>query len=110
MAINHTKLRELAEAAHSASIAGPHIGLREVGNAVQAFRAATRPCDVIDLLDEIRDATVGAVEWRRQAERLKAALADLVPCVLNPGDGGEFEDGELPPLDEAKAALAETFF
>ncbi len=43
---------------------------------------------------------------RRINADLLAALSGLVAVTVNPGDGGEFEDGEFPALDKARAAIA----
>jgi DNA repair exonuclease SbcCD ATPase subunit len=40
----------------------------------------------------------------RKAE-LEDALTELVAAFVNPSDGGEFEAGEVPALDKARAAL-----
>lgn len=41
--------------------------------------------------------------------RLKRA-SDLIDTFRNPYDGGEFEHGEVPALDRARAALDKTEF
>ncbi len=40
------------------------------------------------------------------APDLLEALSGLVAVIVNPGDGVEFEDGEVPALDKARAAIA----
>lgn len=41
------------------------------------------------------------------AERLEMVLRNLVKECVNPADGGAFEFGEWPALDEAKKAIYE---
>lgn len=41
----------------------------------------------------------------KERDAIRAALAALIPCVVNPGDGGPYEAGELPELDAAIRAL-----
>jgi len=43
---------------------------------------------------------------RQQRDELLAALERVVEDWVNPGDGGAFEDGEMPALDIARAAIA----
>lgn len=45
-------------------------------------------------------------ELKADQDELMAALVGLVKMTVNPYDGGEFEAGELPALDEARAAIA----
>jgi hypothetical protein len=53
-----------------------------------------------------RDAAlVAQVQAVLVARNLRAALQELVDVFVNPGDDGEFEDGEVPVLDRARAAL-----
>ena len=40
-------------------------------------------------------------------DRLRSALSGLVRVFVNPYDGGEFEAGEVPELDAARAALSQ---
>jgi hypothetical protein len=53
-----------------------------------------------DCYDAVMDEGADAIE------DLLAALEALVGAFRNPGDGGEFEDGEVPALDAARAAIA----
>jgi hypothetical protein len=43
-----------------------------------------------------------------ELDHLRVALTDLVADFVNPGDGGPFEDGEVPALDRARAILGGT--
>lgn len=62
-------------------------------------------------LDDERQAHLVCIEMRNDAEaerdRLRDALSDLVEAFVNPGDGGTFEDGEVPVLDRARRALGQ---
>lgn len=46
-------------------------------------------------------------EAASEIERLRSALSGLVRVFVNPYDGGEFEAGEIPELDAARAALSQ---
>ncbi len=46
-------------------------------------------------------------EAANEIERLRSALSGLVRVFVNPYDGGEFEAGEVPELDAARAALSQ---
>ena len=48
-----------------------------------------------------------AREAHDEIDRLRAALSGLVRVFVNPYDGGEFEAGEIPELDAARAALSQ---
>jgi hypothetical protein len=59
---------------------------------------------------ELREAAKGQlvvvnVANARVAE-LEKALADIVAAFVNPHDGGQYEVGEVPVLDRARAALS----
>lgn len=45
-------------------------------------------------------------QLEQQRDELLAALERVVEDWVNPGDGGAFEDGEMPALDIARAAIA----
>lgn len=56
----------------------------------------------------------GMIQCADEIERLQSqlvsvrkALKDLVDESFNPGDGGEFEDGEWPALDRARITLSD---
>lgn len=57
--------------------------------------------DMWDSLIKERDAALA------RAEAFETALRDLVAAFRNSGDGGEFEDGEVPALDRARALLSQ---
>ena len=46
-------------------------------------------------------------EAANRIDRLRSALSGLVRVFVNPYDGGEFEAGEIPELDAARAALSQ---
>lgn len=60
----------------------------------------------IKLLTKSLDrATTALGHCHRYSEELWKVLNGLVAVTVNPHDGGEFEDGELPALDAARKAL-----
>ena len=54
--------------------------------------------------DVARDVATGHLI--AAAPDLLAALKGLLPLCVNPHDGGEFEAGEIPAVDAARAAIA----
>lgn len=51
-------------------------------------------------------ALVDAAIRETHAGYLAEVLHDLAEAFVNPGDGAPFEDGEVPVLDAARAAIA----
>lgn len=49
---------------------------------------------------------IATVHLLAAAPELLAALKEVVGAFVNPHDGGEFEDGEVPAIDRARAAIA----
>lgn len=70
----------------------------------------------MDKDDPFREALdkLEAKQKQRRAERrlaeaapdLLAALKGIVAITVNPHDGGQYEDGEVPALDAARAVIA----
>lgn len=53
-----------------------------------------------------REMMVAALRWQATEPDLLGALRGIVAAFVNPGDGGEFERGEVPALDVARDAIA----
>jgi hypothetical protein len=83
---------------------------------VQAVLAASGlPAENERLRGELAERDRGAARLISENASLSArnadleqALRDLVAAFVNPGDGGEFEAGEVPVLDKARALIAGT--
>lgn len=55
-----------------------------------------------------KEAAATITDLAERLERAERALKDLIDTLRNPYDGGEFEHGEVPALDRARAALDKT--
>lgn len=75
-------------------------GMSELDSFIPGWRA--RVSDIDAMRQELRQLR----ELPGKVDVLRAALERVVADWVNPGDGGEFEDGEMPALDQARAALS----
>lgn len=77
-------------------------GLRQAARIVRELGGTYGPISVADAILAAIPAPVPPQSGEREVEE---ALRGLIAAFRNPHDGGEFEDGEVPALDRARAAL-----